>query len=76
MTKSTIESPSGRHRDLWRVEANRWIYSEHATPYEHLLASRCERGPGIEQGEEIEAAEVADRAAAIALAHQYLDRHA
>src|SRR3954470_17815945 len=76
MTTSTIESPSGRHRDLWRVEANRWFYSEFATAYARLLASRYERGPGIEQGEELEAAEVPDRAAAIALAHQYLDRHA
>ena len=76
MAKSTTESPSGRHRDLWRVEANRWVYSEFATAYERLLASKHERGPGIEQGEELEAAEVPDRAAAIALAHQYLDRHA
>jgi hypothetical protein len=45
-------------------------------PYERLLARRYERGPGIEQGEEQEAAEVPDRAAAIALAHQYFDRHA
>ena len=44
--------------------------------YAQLLASKHERGPGIEQGEELEAAEVPDRAAAIALAHQYLDRHA
>lgn len=76
MVKSTIESPSGRHPDLWRVEANRWVYSEYATPYERLLASKHQRGPGLEQGEEIEAADVPDRAAAIALAHQYLDKHA
>jgi hypothetical protein len=30
----------------------------------------------MEQGEELESADVSDRAAAIALAHQYLDRHA
>ena len=76
MTKSTTEGPSGRHRDLWRVEANRWVHSEFATPCERLLARRYERRPGIEQGEELESAEVADRTAAIALAHQYLDRHA
>ena len=76
MAKSTTESPSGRHRDLWRVEANRWVYSEYATPYERLLASKHQRGPGLEQGEELESADVPDRAAAIALAHQYLDRHA
>ena len=45
-------------------------------PVRPLLASKHERGPGIEQGEELEAAEVPDRAAAIALAHQYLDKHA
>jgi hypothetical protein len=76
MAKSTTESPSGHHRDLWRVEANRWVYSEFATPCERLLASKYERGTGIEQGEEIESADVADRNAAIALAHQYLHRHA
>ena len=52
------------------------MYSEYATAYARLLASKHERGPGLEQGEELEATEVADRAAAIALAHQYLDRHA
>ena len=44
MAKSTTESPSGRHRDLWRVEANRWVYSEFATPYERLLASKARAG--------------------------------
>ena len=76
MAKSTTESPSGRPPTLWRVEANRWVYSEYTTPYERLLASKHQRGPGIEQGEELEAVDVPDRAAAIALAHQYLDRHA
>ena len=76
MAKSTTESPSGRHPDLWRVEANRWVYSEFATPYARLLASKHERGPGLEQGEELEAAEVPDLDAAIVLAHEYLDRHA
>ena len=43
MAKSTTESPSGRHRDLWRVEANRWIYSKFGSRYEQLLARKDDR---------------------------------
>src|SRR3954468_12294668 len=75
MTKSTMESPSGRHRDLWRVEANRWIYSEFGSVYDLLLAKKGEMGPGDERGERVESADVPDRASAIALAHRYLDQH-
>jgi hypothetical protein len=76
MAKSTIKSPSGRHRDLWRVEANRWIYSKLGSRYEQLLARKHDPVTGVQQGEELESADVPDRATAIALAHQYLDKHA
>ena len=76
MAKLTNETPSGRHRDLWRVEANRWIYSKFGSRYEQLLALKHDPVTGVEQGEELEAAEVPDRATAIALAHQFLDKHA
>src|SRR3954463_11168771 len=75
MMKSTMESPSGRHRDLWRGEAVRWIYSEFGSVYDLLLAKKGEMGPGDERGERVESADVPDGAAAIALAHRYLDQH-
>ena len=76
VVKSTTEGPSGRHPDLWRVDDNRWVYSEYATPYERLLARSYERVPGIEQGETLETADLPDRASAIELACEYIRRHA
>ena len=76
MSKSTARGPRGRHPDLWRAEASRWVYAAFDSPYAKLLAYKHEREPGIEQAEVVEAAEVPDRTAAIALAHPYLDRHA
>ena len=52
------------------------MYSEFATAYARLLASRYERGPGIEQGETLETADLPDRASAIELACEYIRRHA
>jgi hypothetical protein len=65
-----------RHPTLWTVEAVRWEFREHKTEYERLLTRKGEKGPGVQLGEGITTAEVADRPFAIAVAHHLLDRHA
>ena len=65
-----------RHPTLWTVEAFRWEFREHETEYQRVLAKKAEKGPGVQLGEGITRAEVADRPFAIAVAHHLLDRHA
>jgi hypothetical protein len=70
------DGPRTRHPTLWTVEAVRWEYRDHQSEYERLLAKKGEKGPGVQLGEGITRAEVADRPFAIAVAHHLLDRHA